>query len=128
MKLPKNQCNFTNNKLSTSDQLLWNSYTSWLFSTNSYVIHRRSTKIIPDKTVLDLHGYTIQDAFDKTIEFLNNHRKNKTKKVIIICGKSGQISKELKYWCLRLSFVRDISPNIDNSNGVGSYTITFSKH
>jgi len=126
MKISKN-IKHVDTQLSKADQELWKTYTTWLFSNESKTRIRRIDTPSIRPTVLDLHGLTIQHAFDATIEFLNHHRKLKTKKVIIICGKSGQISKELKHWCNRLSFIRTISPNIDNRNGIGSYTITFYK-
>ena len=43
--------------------------------------------------VLDLHGYTVQEAYDKLIDFLTRHYTKHTKYITVITGK-GNISKE----------------------------------
>lgn len=43
--------------------------------------------------VLDLHGYTVQEAYDKLIDFLTRHYTKHTKYITVITGK-GNINKE----------------------------------
>ena len=42
---------------------------------------------------LDLHGYTIQEAYNKLKDFIVYHKDNKTKYITIITGK-GSLDKE----------------------------------
>ena len=42
---------------------------------------------------LDLHGYTIQEAYIVLLSFIEKHIKNKTKYITIITGK-GSLNKE----------------------------------
>ena len=63
------------------------------------VVKQFNYKIIPIKYeyelpyILDLHGYTIQDAYFKLIDFITHHRNRKTKYVIVITGK-GNLDRE----------------------------------
>ena len=50
------------------------------------------------QTIIDLHGLTVQDAFDTLIGFLEMNQKANTKSVIVITGKSGKIRKEFAGW------------------------------
>ena len=47
---------------------------------------------------IDLHGMTVQGAFDHCRRLLTYHEMNGDKKVIVITGKSGQIRKEFPNW------------------------------
>lgn len=61
---------------------------------------------------LDLHGFTVEEAFHTFKSFLLKHRKLQTKKIRIITGKgllgNGQIKRELPLWLER----KDIAPMI----------------
>lgn len=52
--------------------------------------------------MLDLHGQTVQDAFDKTLLFLAQHHRAGHREVLIITGKGtmgeGLIKKEFDGW------------------------------
>ena len=47
---------------------------------------------------LDLHGYTVQESYIKTKEFLEISVQNKRKFIYIITGKSGKIFEEFERW------------------------------
>ena len=51
---------------------------------------------------LDLHGLTLQQAFEQTMRFIDIHFQHQTNHIQIICGKgtenSGVIKKELEFW------------------------------
>ena len=51
---------------------------------------------------LDLHGMTLQQAFEQTMHFIDFHFQKQTKQIQVICGKgignSGAIKKELAFW------------------------------
>lgn len=61
---------------------------------------------------LDLHGFTLEEAFRSFKSFLLRHRCLQTKKIRIITGKgllgNGQIKRELPMWLER----NDIAPFI----------------
>lgn len=56
--------------------------------------------ILPSK--LDLHGMTLQQAYDATYSFLLEHSGLGTPKVIVITGKGkggeGKLKKEFPFW------------------------------
>ena len=56
--------------------------------------------VIP--VVLDLHGFTLQEAYALFIRFLDYHSKNGTKKIVVITGKGkegkGLLKAEFPKW------------------------------
>lgn len=58
----------------------------------------------PRATVLDLHGYTMQDAYHATIGFLRAIAAVE-RLVVIITGRSGQIRREFPAWLEPLPFI-----------------------
>lgn len=47
---------------------------------------------------LDLHGLKIQEAYEKTIKFIEESHKIKIFEIYIITGASGEIKKEFPHW------------------------------
>ena len=47
---------------------------------------------------LDLHDYSLEDAYQKCQEFIGEAYINRIKKIEIITGKSGHICKEFPFW------------------------------
>lgn len=66
---------------------------------------------------IDLHGYTIQDAWNTTNDFLNEASRLDIKEVVIVTGKSGKINNEFNAW---INFRNDVSKCIQKG---GSYKI-----
>jgi DNA-nicking Smr family endonuclease len=117
-----------NQKLTEKDQQIWNDYIK-------SVMHKPETSFVPTKgrdttlrMKLDLHSCTIQQAFNKTRQFLEDHHLFKTRSVVIVTGKSGKIAEELPLWCENLGFVRSCVPILDKNGGHGAYQISFFKH
>lgn len=79
-------------------------------------------------TVLDLHGYSIHQAFIKFKEFVEYHYYHKSKNITVITGKRGTIVKELPIWCQSLLCVRQCSKIVDSRNEYGAFLITLKKH
>jgi hypothetical protein len=50
---------------------------------------------LPQKTQLDLHGLTVNDAHRSVMDFVDGHSG---KYIMVITGLSGQIKKEFKRW------------------------------
>ena len=114
---------FTRN-LTDNDTKVWNSYIKDLWN-------KPETKFNPKKGTdhalqfsLDLHGMSIQQAFTATNIFVEEHRINGSKSVIIISGKSGKIADELPFWIENIGCVRKIEPILDSQGGAGAYLIS----
>lgn len=65
-------------------------------------LHVKRAVIEKLDTTIDLHGQTVQQAFDTTTRFLDKHYRMGTKKVLIITGRGtmgqGLIKKEFDGW------------------------------
>jgi DNA-nicking Smr family endonuclease len=72
-------------------------------------------------STLDLHGFTVQDAFYATKQFIN--RPNAPLVLTIITGKSGTICREFPEWCWRLDRVRSVT----QMNGGGAFEVRLKK-
>ena len=68
-------------------------------------------------TVLDLHGYTVHDAFYATKAFLS--RPNAPRVLTVITGRSGRISHEFMDWLFQFPRVQSCT----QLNGGGAYEI-----
>jgi DNA-nicking Smr family endonuclease len=88
-------------------------------------IPKSSTKIRDVRTPykLDLHGYTVQAAYEETRQFLQAARFQKYKHVTIVTGLSGQIRQEFRYWLQNIDYVREVS----EINGGGAFKVKFKK-
>lgn len=107
--------------LNDQDAKVWEQYcknfddNSWA-STPKYSLET----VLPGR--LDLHGYTIHNAWVAFGEFIEQHHLAGTKTVVIVTGRSGQIAREFKEWCRRNQHIRRYLP-IETRSGVGSYRV-----
>ena len=60
---------------------------------------------------LDLHDYTLDDAYQKCQEFISEAYMNRIKKIEVITGKSGPICKEFPFWTESNHQVQYIEPS-----------------
>lgn len=112
--------------ISKEDLDVWNNYITNLY--NKPESKFMPSKIIDDiPTYIDLHGLTIQTAFQKTNDFLVSHSTIGTKVVTIITGKSGKINDEFPYWCSNFPFIRECTPIKDSRGNFGSFMVYFKK-
>lgn len=72
---------------------------------------------------LDLHGMTIHEAWLNLREFVDAHREQGNKEVVVITGRSGRISHEFTQWCRQLVSVHSYEPIETKSGKVGSYRL-----
>lgn len=67
---------------------------------------------LPRKVRLDLHGYTVQEAFETFVNFIDTHVDQEISKVTVITGKGrsgqGQIRKEFLQWVKRADMQKKI--------------------
>ena len=103
--------------LTDEDKKLWEAYTKMVTplkdtKTNSrlknfgkkliktFCFKRQEKQDIP--TVLDLHGFTLEEAYALFVRFLNYHFENGARKIIVITGKGkegkGLLKSEFPKW------------------------------
>jgi DNA-nicking Smr family endonuclease len=110
--------------LTESDKNLWNAWVDKYMRTNINVKNIwNSNKADAIGTRIDLHGLAINDAYHAVAEFVEHHQLLKTKKVIVVTGKSGIISKEFKSWLSGFKCVRKAEAIKDARGGIGSYRL-----
>ena len=66
---------------------------------------------------IDLHGFTVQDAFEYCEQEFTYYSVKGYKKIVVVTGKSGQIRKEFSGWLDTLGYSGEVS-----SHG-GSFTV-----
>lgn len=85
-----------NRKITSSDMK------HWLSDEKNSISEYKFTKNIsyknPLSSILDCHGLTVQESYEKIISFIDKHYDEKTRKITIITGKSGQIKVEFPLW------------------------------
>lgn len=114
------------NNISKEDLNVWNTYITKLYNTPEYqFVPKKAQKDEP--TMLDLHGMSVQQAFDKTNSFLRRHFDLRNNVVTIVTGKSGKINEEFVYWCNNLPFVNEIEALTDSYGQCGAYIIRLKK-
>lgn len=79
-------------------------------------------------TTLDLHGFTVQEAFEETKRFILVHQKAGTKLIHIITGRGiggvGKIKKEMPLWLQTPFFQERVNSfSWENSGGVVAITL-----
>lgn len=72
---------------------------------------------------LDLHGMSVHEAWMNLKEFVDVHRSQGNKEVVVITGRSGRISHEFTEWCRQLESVRNYEPIETKGGKVGSYRL-----
>lgn len=110
--------------LSKADIELWERYTRQ--EASAWTVPRPSRRQVQDGRMprtLDLHGMTLQDAWKSVLSFVEGHHDLGTGEIIIICGKGGQIARELPFWCERMRSVRCITPIVDSQGQHGSFRV-----
>jgi len=73
---------------------------------------------------LDLHGFTVYDAWKRFTVWVHDAQKDKSIKSVTVVTGQGKIHKELPRWCDNMDFIRDIQPHFHN----GAYEIYFYKN
>ena len=104
-----------------------NYFTEWLgnyfksaFKVNNY----KPSNVTHYPTILDLHGYSVNDAYFKTNNFIYENYIRNTKNITIITGKSGQIHKEFKVWISGNRYVK----NINVCGNGGAYNLNIKRN
>lgn len=111
--------------LTQEDQTTWDKYIDKVYSSPEAKFNPKKGRDKSLKSILDLHGMTIQHAFNSVRLFIEEHWSEGSTQVIIITGKSGKIAEEFDAWCNNLLQIRKIEPLSDTMGQVGSWVITF---
>ena len=72
---------------------------------------------------LDLHGFTLEEAYQEFTAFIYSAYEDNISKVEIITGNSGQIKKEFPHWSENNHQIR----YIENSWHKGSFIVKIEK-
>lgn len=111
--------------LTEDDIKLWETYTKVIVPINIKYenISRKNKRIkvnnISISTKLDLHNYTVQDAYRLFNEFIQHHYDFLNKRLVVITGKSGIIRQEFESWCKQNRHIRSVILQGDG----GSYMV-----
>ena len=106
-------------KLTDAEKKLWIDFTNGVKLKASDCLplpsptNRPQVQDISFSSVLDLHNYTIQAAYEASNAHIEEAFYLGIRKVQHITGKSGQISQEFETWALRHPRVRKIRKQND---------------
>ena len=86
----------------------------------------------PISYTLDLHGYTVQEAYNKLQDFVYNHYENESRYITVITGKGTPekesfIHYEIKSW-LETEVFKKYLKNYEWTNGNGALKIFLKKN
>ena len=94
---------------------------------------RLKIKPRPEKQIsyiLDLHGFTLQEAYDSVLKFINIHYALSSKSILIITGKGltgeGKIKKEISNW-LETNKLKEKILKFQMENDGGAFRIHLKK-
>lgn len=111
-------------KLSNDEQKLWLSYMEKLTSLPAMVPCRPVSKL---NYKLDLHNFTVHQAFLRCQDFIGQHIQQGSHYVTIITGRSGQIADEFPAWCRNIPAIKKIVPLDGNMDSAGSWMLMLRK-
>ena len=112
--------------LTKKDLIIWQRYVTRLLNSSSDITPKYTYSEATSRK-LDLHGYTVNDAWLRFREFIDQHHKNGSKSVVIITGKNGQIAHEFREWCKLIPMIRNYEPLGTNNGPAGSFRVNFKK-
>ena len=126
--------------LTDEDKALWEAYTKTVTPLNNASrlknFGRKLIKTLSFKrkaevpNVLDLHGFTLQEAYDLFNRFLNYHYANNTPRIVVITGKGkdgkGLLKNEFPKWLENATLkdkIQDIKRPLLNDGGAFELTL-----
>lgn len=123
--------------LTDEDKVLWEAYTKTVTplkkqSRLKSFGQKLMTKFcfnhkIEVPNTLDLHGFTLQDAYSVFLRFLTYHFENGTKRIVVITGKGkkgeGLLKNEFPKW-LESSIVKEKVNKSSSLNSGGAFELS----
>lgn len=113
--------------ISEDDRMVWEKWVRGEIDIPMPVAIRSKRSQDRPRTKLDLHGLTLQQAWNATRVFLGDHYMAGSREIVIVCGKGGQIAQELSTWCINTGLVASCRPIMDSRGEHGAYRITLRK-
>ena len=102
------------------EQTLWQAYMNKLTSMPAMIPYRPVQR---RSYTLDLHKYTVQQAFLACRDFMEQHQEQGSHYVTVITGRQGPISQEFPFWCRNLMAVNKVVPIDGNEHSAGSWMV-----
>lgn len=66
---------------------------------------------------------TIQQAFHRVGQFVDEHHSEGSKILVIVTGKSGKIADEFPAWCQNLPQIHRLEPVMDSRGESGAWLV-----
>ena len=120
---PAIQSNSPTTSISLEDQKVWDTYIAQIYSRPELSFRPTKGQDAGISTKLDLHGMTVQQAFYRVSQFVDEHFTEGSKLLIIVTGKSGKIADEFPLWCQNLTQIRKIESVMDSRGESGAWLI-----
>lgn len=108
-------------RLNQRDRDIWLRYTEMMRGSTERWIPKQVLVDVSSRR-LDLHGYHLHEAWHRFREFVEQHHAAGSRSVVVITGKSGQISREFREWCRMMPSVARYEP-LGHSTPAGSYRV-----
>ena len=108
--------------LSEDDLKTWNNYIKNIFSQPETSFQPKKARS-EEPEILDLHGMTIQTAFNKTRTFIERHYDVGSRLITIVTGKSGKIAEEFPHWLSNMTCISEYEALLDSRGQSGAYII-----
>ena len=113
--------------LSVDDSNVWNQYISDLYAQPEQKFRPNKGRDKSLRSMIDLHGMTVQRAFNRVREVVNEHWIEGSRELLIVTGKSGKIADEFPSWCTNIPCIRRIEPMVDSRGEVGAWILHLRK-
>lgn len=110
-------------QVTQDDQKVWDNYINGVFSKPEITFNPNKGRDSSLRTKLDLHGMTIQQAFNSVRMFVEEHWSEGSKYIVVVTGKSGKIAEEFPDWCNNLFQIRELEAMTDSRGQVGSWIV-----
>jgi hypothetical protein len=109
--------------INQKDKEIWDRYIANLYSSLEHTFRPTKGRDTGLASKLDLHGMTIQQAFHRVGQFVDEHFSEGSKLVMVVTGKSGKIADEFPAWCQNLTHVRRCEAVMDSQGDSGAWLL-----
>ena len=109
--------------ISQKDKEIWDRYIANLYASPEHTFRPAKGRDTGLSSKLDLHGMTVQHAFHRVGQFVDEHFSEGSKLIMVVTGKSGKIADEFPAWCHNLPHVRQCDPMMDSRGESGAWLL-----
>jgi hypothetical protein len=107
-------------QVTKEEQTLWQAYMDKLTSMPALIPYRPVRR---RSYVLDLHKYTVHQAFLACRDFIEQHQEQGSHYVTVITGRQGPISQEFPLWCRNWLAINKVMPIDGDERSAGSWMV-----